>query len=391
MKKHMNKRIIYLGDVGREGTAKFVHSQGIASIFMDIGYKVTFVCEGWERQEIHKHRNNFEYWYTKQYITKSRLRSVENIIEWTFGGKLFRLFKKIVAKEKPEYVVFYGHVFEPKLIKYCRKNDIGLIIERADWFEKDDATHWFEKHIVIPRGDRCIREHDKYADGIIAISGLFYDYYTKLGVPVIQIPPVFDLETITNVNIETHDKLRLVYAGSLGGNKDKIIPAINAVCQVNREQKKIQFDIVGISEAELDLYMGKKEWNTYGILAHGKLPHEDTLKIIRNADFSFLLRENKRYAKAGFSTKFAESMLHGVPVICTHIGGCDTMVKSYINGVLVENNEEKTIELVLNKLLRYSSEEIYEIKQAALKEATMMFDMHRYSGELLVFLESISK
>lgn len=385
----MNKKIIYLGDVGREGTAKFVHSQGIASIFKDIGYEVTFICEGWENKEINKCQNNFDYWYTKQYITKSKFRSVENVIEWTLGFKLFRLFRKIAAKEKPEWVVFYGHVCEPKLIKYCKKNNIGLIIERADWFEKDDVAHWFEKSIVIPRGDRCIRKYDKFADGIIAISPFFYDYYTKLNMPTIQIPPVFEIEEMENINIDLHDKLHLVYAGSLGGNKDKIIPAINAVNCVNQENLKVQFDIVGISESELDQYIGKKSWKSNGIIAHGKLPHKDTLEIIRDADFSFLLRENKRYAKAGFSTKFAESMLQGVPVICTHIGGCDMMVESYKNGVLIEDNEESTIISVLNKLVSYTPEDIKKMKQNALKDAYTKFDVHKYATNLNIFLTSM--
>ena len=47
--------------------------------------------------------------------------------------------------------------------------------------------------------------------------------------------------------------------------------------------------------------MGNSYIKKFGIICHGKLSHDETLKIVAKSDFSVLLRENKLYAKAGVS------------------------------------------------------------------------------------------
>ena len=68
----------------------------------------------------------------------------------------------------------------------------------------------------------------------------------------------------------------------------------------------------------------------------------DVLKIVKESDFSVLLRQNKRYAKAGVSTKFCEAMKLGVVGLCAQVNGTDLFVKNMTNGILIKDNSVRT-------------------------------------------------
>jgi glycosyltransferase involved in cell wall biosynthesis len=63
------------------------------------------------------------------------------------------------------------------------------------------------------------------------------------------------------------------------------------------------------------------------------------------SDFSIILRENKRYAVAGFPTKFVESIACGVPVIANKVGDIEAYITKFEVGFLVDNKD------ILNDLL----------------------------------------
>ncbi len=387
----MSKNLIYIGSgIGREGTALFVHTQNVAKLYKKLGYNVVFVCEGNDKQEKKVTHEGFDYYYTKQYLNVPKVRYFEYIIETLYGLKLWNLFKKAAKEHVPDAVVLYGYNPEKRLIDFCKKKDIPLIVERVDWFEKSDRNSFFARNMLQRKVDYTFSKLDFKANGIIAISPYLYNYYSEKNAKTIEIPPIFDLTNCDElVTKNSNGKLNLVYAGSLGGNKDIILPAIKAVKQINEKENKIRFDIVGVSENEIYKSFEKCNLEEIGIFAHGRCSHNDTLSIIKNADFSFLLRHNKRYAKAGFSTKFAESMILGVPVICTKVGGADSLITNMKNGVLVNDNEVKTIEQVLESLCELSDERVTEIKQNAFDCGHELFSIDTYKEPLKKFMDEL--
>lgn len=127
----------------------------------------------------------------------------------------------------------------------------------------------------------------------------------------------------------------------------------------------------------------------YGIYLHGRLPHDKTINIVKQADFSILIRENRVYAKAGVSTKFSESMCVGVPSICTKVGGTDLFVKDGINGILISDNSIDNIRDGINRILNMSNEEILKMKRNALKTAKEVFSLSAYTTDIEDFLNNL--
>lgn len=391
MKSNNKKEIIYIGDVGKPNTALSIHAQNIARLFGKLGYHTTFICDNYNDMKKNSDELGvFNYSYTTKYITIPKVSAIEWIIDELTGWKYRKLLKEKIKRNKPKLVLMYGYAGETWITKYCHKNKIPFIVERVDWFEKSDRTGFIEKEVIQRQVDKAILKKDKYVDGVISISRFFEDYYHEIKVPTIFIPPIFEFKSNNIIKeCERDNLLRLVYAGSVGGNKDYILPVLYAVKKINCKKLQIHLDIVGPTLEQINNITGENSWAEYGIEIHGRLPNQKAQMIIKTADFSFLLRDAKRYAKAGFSTKFAESMCLGVPVICTEVGGADSVITHMWDGICLDNNDVETIEDTLLLLLNKSSIEIIQMKHNAYITASRMFNIDSYIEKMDMFLDKL--
>lgn len=379
--------IVYVGNVGVEGTAMSVHAQNLAWILEQGGHKVSFICLPTGKGQ--KPVLSEKYFYPPKRTKITGLSTIGFWMEEYTGSQMFSVLKNV--KEKIDIVILYGCRGESRLIKYCHDKKIAVLMDAVDWFEASDQTDFLNKIYIKYYVEHCRTKVDKKLDGVIAISNYLYSYYSdQMGVKAISIPPVFEMppREIKRTS-EAGIKIRLVYAGSLGGKKDSIVPAVLAVKKINESGKKIRLDLVGISQNQLDAVYGKQNWEGLGIIAHGRLPHKETKSIVEKADFSFLLRANKIYAKAGFSTKFVESMCSAVPVICTAVGGADALICDNQNGMLLYDNDQPTIEAKLYALLDLTDDEILQMKKNAYATALQYFDRNNYIKSLNEFVSEI--
>lgn len=115
--------------------------------------------------------------------------------------------------------------------------------------------------------------------------------------------------------------------------------------------------------------------------------YENTLSIVKKADFSVLMRENKRYAKAGVSTKFVEAMSLAVPSICTAVGGTDAFVRDGVDGFLIKDNSVYEILGKLELIVNMDSSEILQMKLNALNKAKHVFSEDQYFEVTKLFLK----
>ena len=161
---------------------------------------------------------------------------------------------------------------------------------------------------------------------------------------------------------------------------------LHAIIRLNTDEVRVVIDIIGPDKMQVQKLVGNDELEKYGIYCHGRLSHDKTLSIVEKADLSVLLRMNKRYAKAGVSTKFCEAMMLGVPSICTSVGGTDLFVKDKYNGFLVRNNDLNTLETTLLSIIDLSREQIEEIKNNALTTANELFTPDKYIEQFNAFL-----
>lgn len=371
------KKMLYVGeDIGNANTAMCIHALNVSKLFWSIGIETKILCTYAQ----HKVSENCEI----SYLYSSPIRGKFGTrIEELVGLCLWNSFLEIVKKERPDIVLFYGYSIESKIIKFCHKNKIKILVERVDWFEKEDRQGLYGKHIYQRKVDYSINKIDTQSDGLIVISKFLYDFYNKKKAKVFLLPPIFD-RIDDSINLVKSNLINIVYAGSLNGSKDVIGPFLECIDKYNRNNGiRYLFHIIG--DTPYDIEQRYKKSNT-GIIFYGKVNHDDVIKIMRQCHFGILLRNDKRYAKAGFSTKFAEMMSHGLGMICTKVGGADYLIEDKKNGFLLSNNSEDQIMSVLEEIDKLSAEEIKTIRENALETAKNIFLMDAYKEELKEFL-----
>lgn len=381
-------KLLYIGEVGYPQTAMYAHTRNMAELFRKTeSCEVQFLCWGYpDGRQMPPMQEGYVYRSTGQYLRAPVLRSLERVAEECFGMKIWREFLKAAAEFRPDTVVIYGYDAERKIVNYCKKHGITVILERVDWFERDHYANPLYRMFVYPVWEYYRNHFDRRADGIITISSYLQAFYSEQGANTIRIPPIVS-QNWENRQIQRHDTVvRLVYAGSLDGDKDLILPVVEALLRINADKIRIRLDLVGISEEQISRKMGEHSWEPLGIICHGRKDHEATLDIVGKADFGILLRQNKRYAKAGFSTKFAECMSLGVAMICTRVGGADSLIEPNENGILLPDNTAETVYQALVSLLDLPDEKIVSMKKKAYDTAYSNFRPGIYCEEMTAFL-----
>lgn len=380
------KKVLYLGQFNLPETAAGIRVYNIAKVMRSCGMEVTFGCFYNNNRLSHERYDEFDYYFKP---VCSGLLKIVNILDLYFDIMKIFFVKKILHKTKPDIIVLYNStsMVSKYLQRFSKKNQIFIITDVTEWYEISLAN----KHdkFVAKSVDYRIKKLDKKMDAIISISPFLTNYYNNFNIPVIEIPPIMYkicTKPRNRYQYEDQSKYNIVYAGS-PGRKDQLDGVVKAVSEINKESISIHLDIVGISEEQ---YLENGKFIGNGIRMYGRLTHEKTVEIIKRADFSVLFRENLRYAKAGFSTKFAESLSLGVPVICNEVGGCDQLIDSYKNGILLEDGNTETIKKALKKLLLLSPEELYVMKENAINTAERFFSKEVNQKKIQELLDYLS-
>jgi glycosyltransferase involved in cell wall biosynthesis len=389
-----NKRILYISRAGIPTDAPGIRIYNIAKVLREIGYKVDFICdrEDYLSGEILKTFDGFNYFYNKKNTKITIWQTISNINELIFASRIFNRVKEHCERDKPYAIILYNDVYSltKKLIRYCKDNDIRLVSDVTEWYGKRKFNGIGDK-IVPYLTDKRINKLDRKVKNIISISPYLDNYYSKLRCNSIFIPPIFDIPkniVINKFNYYSDYVLNLVYAGS-PGNKDILNPILDAVAAINKDKIRIRLDLVGIDSNYLKDSWKDTNFDKIAVVAHGRLPHHDTLDIIRKADFGILLRHNKRYAKAGFSTKFAECMANGVAMICNSVGGADLIIDSMNDGIVIDQLDTNEITKTLIRLVDIDKERIMSIRKNAYTKADFMFSNNNYVDKIGYFIKNL--
>ena len=388
------KKILYIGQIAIEGSASCTHVRNRARFFNNIGYEVYGLSEC-PKNECDKVEDTdfLKYVYMKPFHGKGKVRGAGWIADQFLGIHTYNEIIRALKFISPDIIILYelnSIVVEERIRAYCEKHNIRLIIEVTEWMEVENRKEIATRGIVWQK-DIQKRYIDKRCGNIIAISEFLYEHYRNQGCNVIRLPPlVYDFadkdQVFRDRDAVKLRQVKLVFAGTTYF-KDYLEPMLKAIRKINNNEIKIIFDVVGPSPDAIESMLECSSPTQYGINCYGHLSHENTLSIVREADFSVLMRENKRYAKAGVSTKFVEAMSLAVPSICTAVGGTDAFVTDGVDGVLIKDN---SVHEVLDKLVQITnmdSSKILQMKLNALNTAKQVFSEGQYYNVAKCFLE----
>ena len=267
------------------------------------------------------------------------------------GGKEIYMAKcrKVTKEERIETIIAYNYpsIALNKLVTFCKKNGIKSIADVTEWYD----IKGFLIRSIIKRWDvkfRMTKVHPKM-NGIIAISQYLYDYYRDK-THTIKLPPLVDL-TDKKWDVEKIKNMlpTFVYAGSPSAQKEKLDLIVNTIEDIAKE-KPILLKVIGVTKSQYE-NMYSIKYNGNAVKFYGRIPHEEAIREVALSDWSIIIRENTLSNKAGFPTKFVESISCGTPVIANRFSNIDEYVHNE-NGLILNqaNIKEKISECCCNTI-----------------------------------------
>ena len=276
-----------------------------------------------------------------------------------------------------------------KIIKIAKQRNIKIIVESCEWYDstsfklgKLDPRYWLN--------EKMIRWDFKKADGFISISELLNNHNKCLGKISVRIPTILDVQHVQWNNNNEHSKLTLVYAGSLGKSKELLGPIIRVFERNEQIRHRVVFHIYGPSWEDVGRNIGSQELLKRVencIIIHGYVPQNQVQDIMRNADYLFFMRPQRRSSNAGFPTKLGESMSVGTPIITNNTGDISKYVHSGENGFLISSNRDCDVEEILMKVINLSPKYRIEMRKRARETAEISFDYRCYLNVIRMLLD----
>jgi glycosyltransferase involved in cell wall biosynthesis len=314
---------------------------------------------------------------------------IKHLLYFSMGKKTIKWLDTL--PEKPSTIILYSG-YSPyflRLLPWCKKNKVKLIFDAVEWYDPPSLL----KGIINPyywNIEFAMRYLSIKSENIIAISQYLQSYYESKHCNVIRIPPTLDvINTAYRIDVQSTSIITLGYTGS-PGKKDLLDNMLEAILTIGDKNKSFIFNIAGITEKELLSYPALKKRNCVDLpdcfKCFGVVSQAEAQNIIRQADFSVLLRPNKRYAKAGFPTKFVESLSVGTPVIANHTSDLADYLVDKKNGMVCDNELPSSLIAVLNNLLLLNESELEKMRIAARKVAEDHFDIQKQKTSLGSFI-----
>ncbi len=346
----MNGKILYIG--GFELPDKNAAAQRVvanALTLRKLGYEVSFISSTKDRLNIVREFNGFYCEY---------IDYPQSLMQWFEYITTFVSTDRIL-KYNPNYIILYNFpaIASLRILRTCHKKGIKVIHDLTEW---ESSNGWSPKEI-IRKIDINLRMHYcvKKMDGIIAISRYLYDYYSSY-TNTILIPPTVDIlnsKFNRERELSVNNPIQLVYAGSIGkGNKDRLDYIVDTVSKVN----SLKLIVVGLTAEQYENTYSRLPKDCNNIEFKGRVSHNEAVNIVCHSDFQMLIRENSLKNKAGFPTKFVESISCCTPLIATISSNiCDYLVDGK-NGFIVDENN--SLQYVLKKVSQLSQEEIVAMK-----------------------------
>ncbi len=368
------------------GIAKALKNNNIDTVFA--GWEKAPRIEDLNSDGIYRY-DGFEY-YSQAELDIPSKNNIQKVINYfKTGNKTLKWIRNYTSISKVSHIIIYNSnsLFIYKTYKFCKKNNIKLICDCTEWYQ---GSHLPGGKYGIVNLDNNIRIRIIYPliKNVIVISSYLQKILQKKGCDTLLVPPLIELKNSkwnipsTNTFPYSLDIIKLIYAGN-PGKKDLLNSVFNALKLINNGSIRFEINILGIetNSFKATFFPDSIELPTY-IHCIGCVPQDEIPKYYHKNHFSILLREDKRYAHAGFPTKLVESLGAGVPLITNHTSDIPKYIIDGENGFLVKDTNDVTLLKCFQHILSLNGNEIYTMSQKAFQSSKDNFELKLFSTQL---------
>lgn len=362
----MDKLVIYTGNfLFPDGNAAGKRILGNIRAIQAAGYSAACICFRNDRMDEGLLVREVEGVYVCSIPYTRGIKRVNNM--WAK-----RVFRKAISDLENRYqihtVIMYGALgtaaYNLDVIRLCRKRGVPVIYDIADLFDQPLKNNYLR--YVVKKIDLWLMDHKILpgCDKWIAISTYLRDRMPDPERTVI-IPPlaveVSSAELVDQTRCTTFAYASVINERNIPVSdwKDRIDTIVDAFYLLLQEKKETNFKVhfIGFTLEELIGQFPEDQRSGYRekllalegyVVFHGRKTNSEAQQIIRQSDFTILLRDSKTCTNAGFPTKVSESLSLGVPVAVNATGDIMRYVRDGVNGIALPAPDQ--IEAVADKL-----------------------------------------
>lgn len=288
----------------------------------------------------------------------------------------------------PDIIIVYSgyYPFIGKLLGWARFNKVKLIVDVVEWYDPKQMTAGYFGPFHIS-AKLALKYSYLKADGLICISSYLFNHYTNNDVKCVVVPPTTEIFSEITEMPNNESCTNFVYAGSPYG-KDLIDVIIDAFEVLESLSASVRLTIIGVDLPSL-LKLTNRASLPRNVVVIGRLEQENVRSFIESSHYSIIMRRDAVYSKAGFPTKFVESLSLGVPVISNLTSDLSNYLIDGETGFVVK---DATVSSLVETLLFSASQDLEQLnvmKRASLSSAKKFFSVDTFQPVIQDFIDSL--
>jgi len=219
-----------------------------------------------------------------------------------------------------------------------------------------------------------------FYSGVIAISTRIEKEMQHRRINVLRIPILSEqaLSTESESFPKPVQPVRLGYFGMISAQKEDFETILKAVSYLKKDGFTVELNLYGTVDNNT-----RKELQSIGDLLgvleeikyRGTIPHSEVLGRMRENNFLLSVRRDSFQANYSFSTKLAEYLSSGVPVVVSEVGDNPNYIKDGYNGIMVKTGDASAISTRIGKFFQEYETVVPEIRKNAYETVANNFCM----------------
>lgn len=286
-------------------------------------------------------------------------------------------------KPPPSHIILYGGgaSFAVRTLQLARDVGATSVADVVEWY----SPRQFNGGVVAPAwvsAQVALRWVYPRYDAILAISTFLRDRFSAVPRCAV-VPPTLDVSQVAQCGFSqparASNSLKLCYFGS-PGRKDlltEVIRGFSAARHRLGNSVELSLEIAGPDRSEVESILGGPP--PTGVVVVGRIAQTAVGDFVRRCDFSLLLRPDAQYSRAGFPTKFVESMACGTPVISNHTSDLAAYLCDGVNGIVAADGSGEAMSDAIARAALTTSAERARLRSEAQKTAERHFDYRAFN------------
>ncbi len=342
-------------------------------------------------QKLNKYRkgkiDGIKYFYLN--IFSNQIQNIVLKQVFYFIGALNAIIKILYLNKKSTIIYLYSHgsMFNLLLLLFAKFRGLKVVQEINEWSftkKKKPYRQWILKNPMI-----------RLSDGAIIISNVIKESIDKLKggrkLKKIVIPILDDKNEYPSIINKNADKF-ILWLGQVDGYIKDVLFIIEALSKIYKNNKNIRFTIIGRysnkSLKRIQEHAKKYQFPLSNIILTGYLDDTNLKEYLHNSEVCIVPLWQDQKSTHRFSTKIAQFMFAGKPVITCNIGDMGIYLQHEKNCLFYKVNDAANL---AHQIIRLSKDEklAFQIGTSAKETANKFFHYANYTEKLSKFLHEI--